>query len=262
LERGPINLKFRTVQIGTPREPGEGLRIGTVRFPPRGVPKDEYQERNLFDVWLPVIAPSRELLRAFHDSGMTFPRFAERYRREMSKTAPRQVIKLLAEMAKATPISVGCHCADESRCHRSILGELIREAAGLSPLAPLANDSVYTIAHGAELQRIAEGKTRSAELFEQKHWTTAAQLLVEARQRGESVPIIFADATDCSRLVFWARLDSVDFVDDRTRYRFSKLTKIRGRHTPQELVLASTGKTIAPGFIRPYALVRTPNFID
>ena len=121
-------LQFRTVQIGSSRQPGEGLRIGTVRFLPRGVPKTEYRDRNLFDLWLPILAPSRALLKAFR-TGMPLKTFFRRYRTEMAQTDPRQVIQLLAELAKSTPIAIGCYCDDESRCHRSVLGELIREAA-------------------------------------------------------------------------------------------------------------------------------------
>lgn len=122
-------LRFRTVQIGSPREHGEGLRIGAVRFLPRGIPKSEYRERDLFDLWLPILAPSRKLLTAFRDETVSPARFFQRYRSEMAETDPRQVIELLAILARKTPLSVACYCDDESRCHRSELGKLIREAA-------------------------------------------------------------------------------------------------------------------------------------
>ena len=121
-------LHLSTVQIGSPRQPREGLRIGTVRFLPRGVRKSEYGERNLFDVWLPILAPSRELLRAYRDGKVSPARFFQSYRHEMTEPDPRQVIQLLAALARQTPLSVACYCEDESRCHRSVLGKLIREA--------------------------------------------------------------------------------------------------------------------------------------
>lgn len=123
-------LQFRAVQLGTPRDPEEGLRIGTVRFLPRGVHKQDYAKQDFFDVWLPTLAPSRELLSQVKHEGLSLSRFFARYRAEMSETEPRQTIELLAEMAKRTPISVGCYCEDESQCHRSVLAELIRQAAG------------------------------------------------------------------------------------------------------------------------------------
>lgn len=123
-------LQFRSVQLGTPRDPEEGLRIGTVRFLPRGVRKQDYAKQDFFDVWLPTLAPSRELLSQVKHEELSLSRFFARYRSEMSETEPRQTIELLAEMAKRTPISVGCYCEDESQCHRSVLAELIRQAAG------------------------------------------------------------------------------------------------------------------------------------
>ena len=123
-------LKLRTYQIGTPRKRGEGLRIGTVRYLPRGVRKRDYARLDYFDVWFPAAAPSRELvswLRA--DVEKRWDRFVGRYRNEMKRAEARQAIKLLAEVAKRTPISIGCYCTNEHRCHRSILRKLIEEAA-------------------------------------------------------------------------------------------------------------------------------------
>jgi uncharacterized protein YeaO (DUF488 family) len=125
-------LKFRTVQLGTPRQRGEGLRLGTVRYLPRGVPKSKYAERDFFDVWLPILAPSQILLREFRQSSQPSQKFFRKYRAEMAKTEPRQVIEMLARLARVTPLSVGCYCESESQCHRSVLGQLIREAASES----------------------------------------------------------------------------------------------------------------------------------
>jgi uncharacterized protein YeaO (DUF488 family) len=123
-------LHFRTARIGSPRQPDEGLRLGTVRYLPRGVRKADYSQRDLFDVWLPNLAPSRELLRSFKDDDLSVKAFFTRYRAEMHETEPRQLIELLAHLAQHTSISIACYCEDETRCHRSVLAELIRTAAG------------------------------------------------------------------------------------------------------------------------------------
>ena len=120
-------LHVQSVRAGSPRQLGEGLRIGAVRFLPRGVSKRDYARKNYFDVWLPSLAPSRPLLTRFLKSGMPVATFFRQYRKEMENTEPRQVIKLLAEIAKRTPIAICCYCEDERRCHRSVLFELIRK---------------------------------------------------------------------------------------------------------------------------------------
>lgn len=122
-------LKLHKYQYGSQRTRGEGLRIGTARRPPRGVFKTDYARDDYFDVWLPVLAPSRELLKWAREDERTHEQWVKRYQKEMKKTDPRQVIKLLAKLASATPIAIGCYCADESRCHRSLLYELIKQAA-------------------------------------------------------------------------------------------------------------------------------------
>jgi uncharacterized protein YeaO (DUF488 family) len=125
----PKLLRLSTIRIGSPREAGEGLRLGTVRFLPRGVKKADYQKRDLFDVWLPNLAPSRDLLRAFKDEEIPVRTFFARYRAEMKETEPRQLIELLAHVAQHTPLSISCYCEDETRCHRSVLSDLIRTAS-------------------------------------------------------------------------------------------------------------------------------------
>ena len=123
-------LKLRTYQIGTPRKRGEGLRIGTMRFLPRGVRKQDYARLDYFDVWFPAAAPSRELVSWLRvDVAKRWDRFVERYQNEMKQAEARQAIKLLAEVAKRTPISIGCYCTNEHHCHRSILRKLIEAAA-------------------------------------------------------------------------------------------------------------------------------------
>lgn len=121
--------------MGTPRKPSEGLRVGTVRFLPRGVKKEDYARLDYFDVWFPLLAPSSELLkwlksREWASEQAGWSKFKERYTAEMKKTDARQAIKLLAELVKSTPVSIGCYCENESACHRSILRELIDAAAG------------------------------------------------------------------------------------------------------------------------------------
>jgi uncharacterized protein YeaO (DUF488 family) len=118
-------LHFRAFQLGSPRQPGEGLRLGAVRYLPRGVPKADYASRDFFDVWLPILAPSRELLAELRAGTLSTAAFFRRYRREMAATDTRQVISLIATLARTTPLSVGCYCEDEATCHRSVLRELI-----------------------------------------------------------------------------------------------------------------------------------------
>ena len=122
-------LHITTYRIGSPRSKGNGLRIGTVRLLPRGVPKNEYAQRNLFDVWLPLVSPSRDLLKAYKAGKKSPAQFFRAYKTEMKEPAARHTIELLAAIAERTPISLGCYCEDESRCHRSVLIELVRQAA-------------------------------------------------------------------------------------------------------------------------------------
>ena len=124
-------LKLHTYQLGTPRRRGEGLRLGVVRHLPRGVRKADYARLDYFDVWFPTVAPSPELVHWLRENPEArWAKFVERYSREMKQPDSRHAIELLAEMAKRTPISIGCFCADESHCHRSILRRLIQQAAG------------------------------------------------------------------------------------------------------------------------------------
>lgn len=122
---------IRVVQLGSPRLPDEGLRIGTVRRPPRGVPRSEYARRDYYDVWLPDLAPSADLvsgLKAHEITPAAWTRFARRYRAELRQPAARRLLDLLAALSQTTNFSVGCYCADESLCHRSLLRELLVEA--------------------------------------------------------------------------------------------------------------------------------------
>lgn len=117
------------VRLGSPRLEGEGLRIGTVRRPPRGVPKAEFATRNFYDVWYPELAPSDKLLKVGKAAidEKSWRVFVRRYRIEMKTAANRHTLDLLAALSKKTNFSVGCYCADEQRCHRSILRELLAD---------------------------------------------------------------------------------------------------------------------------------------
>jgi uncharacterized protein YeaO (DUF488 family) len=123
-------MAVRIVRLGTPRQRGEGLRIGTVRRPPRGVRKTEYAARDYFDVWLPDVAPSQALVKSVMAAPLTPRRwviYSRRYRQEMRQPAARRLIALLAALSSHTNFSVGCYCEDETRCHRSLLRELLIE---------------------------------------------------------------------------------------------------------------------------------------
>jgi uncharacterized protein YeaO (DUF488 family) len=123
-------MSVRIVRLGTRRDADEGMRIGTVRRPPRGVRKADYAARDYFDVWLPELAPSAPLVSSALSQPFTpqhWAVFQRRYRREMLQPAPRRLIELLAALSLQTNFSVGCYCEDETRCHRSLLKQLLIE---------------------------------------------------------------------------------------------------------------------------------------
>ena len=120
---------IRVVRLGTARAADEGPRLGTVRRPPRGVPRSEFASGNWYDLWYPTLAPSAETV-GFAQQATTAAQwvaFARRYRREMGAPEAAQAIALLALLSHRTNLSVGCYCEDESRCHRSVLRALLRE---------------------------------------------------------------------------------------------------------------------------------------
>jgi len=122
-------MAIRIVRLGTNRVPHEGLRIGTVRRPPRGVPKSEFSSGNWYDVWLPNVAPSPETIKlgSSAQAQTEWGAFVKRYRAEMSIPDNGRVLDLLAALSHTSDFSVGCYCEDESRCHRSVLRELLRD---------------------------------------------------------------------------------------------------------------------------------------
>jgi uncharacterized protein YeaO (DUF488 family) len=124
-------MAIRVVRLGSPRARGEGLRLGTVRKPPRGVKKSDYARRDFYDVWFPNLAPSAELFRWVMSAPLDASRwrtFARRYRAEMSVPDRRREIDVLAALSRRADFSVGCYCQDEEHCHRSILRELLKNS--------------------------------------------------------------------------------------------------------------------------------------
>jgi uncharacterized protein YeaO (DUF488 family) len=122
-------MSIRVVRLGTPRAPGEGTRIGTVRRPPRGVPKLQFASENWYDVWFPNLAPSVETMQLGRsaDTPAGWTAFTRKYRAEMGEPAAKHDLELLAVLSHSADFSVGCYCEHEDRCHRSILRQLLIE---------------------------------------------------------------------------------------------------------------------------------------
>ena len=121
-------MALRIVRLGSPRQRDEGTRIGTVRRPPRGVPKTEFASGNWYDVWFPVLAPSVDTMKLGQAAATPaqWTKFAKKYRSEMAEPEAQHSINLLAALSQGSNLSVGCYCEDEDHCHRSILKELLR----------------------------------------------------------------------------------------------------------------------------------------
>jgi uncharacterized protein YeaO (DUF488 family) len=122
-------VSIRIVRLGKPRVADEGVRIGTVRRPPRGVPKAAFGRRDYYDVWMPLLSPSIELMAQAKaaDTSADWERFARKYRAQMSKDDCARLLDLLAMLSRTANFSVGCYCEDENRCHRSVLRQLLLE---------------------------------------------------------------------------------------------------------------------------------------
>jgi uncharacterized protein YeaO (DUF488 family) len=122
-------MALRIVRLGSPRAAGEGLRLGTVRRPPRGVPKAEFATRDYYDLWLPLLSPSADLVK--QAQGAQTPRdwaaFERAFRREMAAPEPAQLLDVLAALSRQTSFALGCYCEDEAHCHRSVLRALLGE---------------------------------------------------------------------------------------------------------------------------------------
>jgi uncharacterized protein YeaO (DUF488 family) len=122
-------MSLRVVRLGTPRIPGEGTRIGTVRRPPRGVPKAQFSTQNWYDVWFPNLAPSVDTMKLGQKaaSPAQWSEFTRKYKAEMASPEAKHSLELLAVLSHTTNFSVGCYCQHEDRCHRSILKQLLVE---------------------------------------------------------------------------------------------------------------------------------------
>ena len=124
-------MALRIVRLGSPRAPGEGPRIGTVRRPPRGVPKADFARLDWYDSWLPELAPSAEVVKlgqaAQDGDEAAWTVFAKRYRAEMAAPGAAHTLDLLATLSHHAAFSIGCYCANEARCHRSLLRGLLAE---------------------------------------------------------------------------------------------------------------------------------------
>ena len=126
-------MTVRIVRLGSPRAKDEGLRIGTVRRPPRGVPKSEFASQDWYDVWYPNLAPSTELVKEAQDAATpkAWTIFAKKYRAEMTAPDNARTLDLLAALSHGSHFSVGCYCEDETHCHRSVLRDLLAERGAL-----------------------------------------------------------------------------------------------------------------------------------
>ncbi len=124
-----VHMSIHIVQLGTARKPGEGLRLGTVRRPPRGVPKEDFAKLDYYDVWFPNLAPSPELVEQARSAAdeKAWAIFRRNFRREMNEPDRSRELDVLAALSHQTDLSLGCYCVDESHCHRSVLRELLAE---------------------------------------------------------------------------------------------------------------------------------------
>ncbi len=122
-------MAIRIVRLGSPRAPNEGLRVGTVRRPPRGVRKEDFASKDFFDLWFPNLSPSAELVKEAQsaDNERSWSAFRKKFRAEMSRPDPSKDLDLLAALSHHTNLSIGCYCEREENCHRSVLRELLVE---------------------------------------------------------------------------------------------------------------------------------------
>ena len=122
-------MTVAVIRLGTSRSRNEGPRIGTVRRPPRGVPKSKFSSGNWYDVWLPDLSPSEATVKMAlkAETDAEWRKFVKRYEKEMKAATPSRILDVLAALSHGANFSVGCYCEDESRCHRSILRKLLKE---------------------------------------------------------------------------------------------------------------------------------------
>jgi uncharacterized protein YeaO (DUF488 family) len=126
-------MPIHIIRLGTPRAPDEGLRIGTVRRPPRGVPKAEFANQDWYDVWFPNLAPSADTMKLGQavDSTAAWAAFVRKFRAEMALPDASRALDLLAALSHGASFAIGCYCEDEARCHRSVLRALLLERGAL-----------------------------------------------------------------------------------------------------------------------------------
>jgi len=126
-------MSISVVRLGSARARGEGLRLGTVRRPPRGVPKAKFASENWYDAWLPELSPSDATVKLGQnaETDAQWAAFAKRYEKEMAAAGPGRLLDLLAALSHAADLSVGCYCEDESRCHRSVLRRLLKQRGAI-----------------------------------------------------------------------------------------------------------------------------------
>lgn len=264
--------------VGDPRQPGEGLRIGAIRYPPRGVKKENYARENYFDVWLPVLAPSRRLMasRKKRDNCDVkfWHRFFESYEREMrTHTDSRQTIEMLAKLPRSTRVSVGCGCPEGSWCHVTVLLRLLEEARerGEKGLGRdvricepgrkrLFSQCVYTALRPDKVEAIA-GRRGSHRLDRGQEWVTGDELLQEAMLVDQQVPILFGNASEIGPVTHWGLLECTDEDDDGKYFMVRDVRALRGRKL-QELVLVSEGRRLGRNYQRAYAICETPGFLN
>lgn len=126
-------MAISIVRLGSTRRRGEGLRLGTVRRPPRGVPKSQFAKLDWYDVWLPELAPSAALMRrtSIDEDGKWWPVFAKRFQAELNQPEASRLLDVLAALSHQTHVSIGCYCADQRRCHRSLLRRALSDRAAV-----------------------------------------------------------------------------------------------------------------------------------
>ena len=123
-------MAIRVVRLGSPREEGEGVRVGTVRRPPRGVPKADFAKLDYYDVWLPQLSPSAQLVTWIKSNQVTpsnWRRFEQRFLHELATPDTQRLLDLMVALSKSTDFSIGCYCEDESACHRSVLKKVLKD---------------------------------------------------------------------------------------------------------------------------------------
>jgi uncharacterized protein YeaO (DUF488 family) len=124
-------MAIHVAQLGSPRASGEGPRIGTVRRPPRGVKKDDYARQDYYDAWLPQLSPSAGLIAKLKGGHVAWPAFEKAFRRELSAPDNSRLLDMLATLSRTADFAIGCYCADEKTCHRSILRKVLVERGAL-----------------------------------------------------------------------------------------------------------------------------------